>query len=73
MWNEIKLPREFRLSSETLIFRMNPIRSLYSYAKNVLTNRQYFWHLFWMILCAECFLGLVIIHFVPCNSLYSIL
>ena len=46
---------------------MNPVKSLFLYGKNVLTNRQFFWHLFWMILFAETLLGIVIIHFVPCK------
>ena len=45
---------------------MNPIR----YIQNVLTNRQYFWHFFWMMLLGECALGCLFIRFVPCMSLF---
>lgn len=45
---------------------MNPFQFCYNYGKNVLTNRQFFWHLFGWILLAECILGILIIHFVPC-------
>ena len=57
----------YEISAEKIENEMNPIRSLFNYGKNVLTNRQYFWHLFWMILFAECILGILIIHFVPCS------
>ncbi|KNB42474.1 mannosyltransferase [Blastocystis sp. subtype 4] len=32
---------------------MEAVRQVYNYGKNVLTNRKYFWHLFWMILVGE--------------------
>ena len=47
---------------------MNPIR----YIQNVLTNRQYFWHFFWMMLIGECVLGCLFIQFVPCFALLAI-
>ena len=40
--------------------------AIFDYGKKVLTDRKYFWHLFWMILAAELALGCVFIRFVPC-------
>ena len=49
------------------IHAMDAVRRVINYGKNVLTNRQYFWHLFWLILTGEFILGCLIIHFVPCK------
>lgn len=46
--------------------------AIFDYGKKVLTDRKYFWHLFWMILAAELALGCVFIRFVPCTSLSPI-
>ena len=50
---------------------MTLLRKLTAYGTNVLTNRQYFWHLFSYLLFAEFLLGCFIIHFVPCPSSFS--
>lgn len=41
--------------------------ALFDYGRKVLTDRQYFWHFFWMVLVAECALGCLFIEYVPCN------
>ena len=41
--------------------------SLFDYGRKVLTDRQYFWHFFWMVLIAECALGCLFIEYVPCT------
>ena len=46
--------------------------AIFDYGRKVLTDRKYFWPLFWMILVAELVLGCVFIHFVPCPLLSPI-
>ncbi|KAK8803116.1 hypothetical protein WA588_002272, partial [Blastocystis sp. NMH] len=45
------------------------LRKLTAYGTKVLTNRQYFWHLFSYILLAELIFGCFIIHFVPYTNI----
>lgn len=62
-------PRLFHIPTSSV--QMTLLRKLTAYGTNVLTNRQYFWHLFSYILLAELIFGCLIIHFVPCPFFFS--